>query len=179
MKAAARLPGLTARLAETACVTAPFTLPDGTRLDTYFDEYRLAADPVLLRDTAGALAELLPSDAELLAGVELGGVPLAIALSGVTGLPVVFVRRRPKEYGTYRQIEGAALNRRRAVLVDDVVRSGTQLLGMARTLRIAGAPVSHALCVLERPLGGRALLAEHRVALRSLMGEADLPGGVR
>ncbi|WP_285547337.1 orotate phosphoribosyltransferase [Streptomyces lavendulae] len=169
------LAGLTARLAETACVTGPFHLADGARLNAYFDEYRLAADPALLRDTAAALAGLVPADAQLLAGVELGGVPLVVALSAATGLPAVFLRRRAKGYGSRQQIEGAALNGRRTVLVDDVVRSGGQLLKMARTLRIAGAPVTDALCVLERPLGGRLLLAEHRVILHSLLTEADLP----
>ncbi|WP_380278438.1 phosphoribosyltransferase family protein [Kitasatospora purpeofusca] len=68
-----------------------------------------------------------------------------------------------------------AIDGRRTVLVDDVVRSGGQLLHMARILRIVGGPVAHALCVLERPLGGRALLADHRVTLHSLLTEADLP----
>jgi orotate phosphoribosyltransferase len=175
MSTSAHLAGLTARLAETACITAPFQLADGTRLDTYFDEYRLAADPALLRDTATAMAELVPDSAQLLAGIELGGVPLVVALSAATGLPAVFLRRRPKGYGSRRQIEGAALDGRRTVLVDDVVRSGGQLLAMARTLRMAGAPVTDALCVLERPLGGRMLLAEQRVALHTLLAETDLP----
>ncbi|MCM2579740.1 orotate phosphoribosyltransferase [Streptomyces meridianus] len=168
-------PELAARLAEAACVKAPFHLPNGTRLDTYFDEYRLAADPALLRDTAAAMAAFVPDDAQVLAGIELGGIPLVVALSAATGLPAVFLRRSPKGYGSRRQIEGTAIDGRRAVLVDDVVRSGGQLLAMARTLRIAGTPVSDALCVLERPLGGRMLLAEHRVTLHSLLTEADLP----
>ncbi|MFF1787482.1 orotate phosphoribosyltransferase [Kitasatospora sp. NPDC058243] len=169
------LSGLAVRLAETACVNASFKLANGTQLDAYFDEYRLAADPTLLRDTAAAMANLVPDDAQVLAGIELGGVPLVVALSAATGLPAVFLRRQPKRYGSHRQIEGAAIDGRRTVLVDDVVRSGGQLLHMARILRIAGAPVTDALCVLERPLGGRALLADQRVTLHSLLTEADLP----
>ncbi|MFJ1933077.1 MULTISPECIES: orotate phosphoribosyltransferase [unclassified Kitasatospora] len=167
--------GLAARLAETACVDAPFTLANGTQLDAYFDEYRMASDPALLRDTATALADLVPDDAQVLAGIELGGVPLVVALSAATGLPAVFVRRKPKSYGSCHQVEGLAIDGRRTVLVDDVVRSGGQLLHMARILRMVGGPVTHALCVLERPLGGRALLADHRVTLHSLLTEADLP----
>lgn len=169
------LSSLVTRLAETACVNATFHLANGTQLDAYFDEYRLAADPALLRDTAAAMADLVPTSAQLLAGIELGGVPLVVALSAATGLPAVFLRRHPKGYGSRRQIEGTTLDGRRTVLVDDVVRSGGQLLTMVRTLRIAGAPVTDALCVLERPLGGRMLLAEHRVTLHSLLTEADLP----
>ncbi|MER5492047.1 phosphoribosyltransferase family protein [Streptomyces sp. NPDC002490] len=166
---------LAARVAETACVADTFTLADGQVLDAYFDEYRLAARPQLLHDVADAMAALVPEGAEVLAGIELGGVPLVIALSAVTGLPAAFLRRLSKRYGSKRQIEGPDVTGRRVVLVDDVVRSGGQLLAMTRILRVAGAPVAHALCVLERPLGGRLLLDEHGVALHSLLTEADLP----
>lgn len=167
---------LAGRLARAACVDGRFTLPDGQVLDSYFDEYRLAADPQLLHDVADAMAATIPDRAEVLAGVELGGVPLVVALSAATGLPAAFLRRLPKSYGSQRQIEGTVVDEKRVVLVDDVVRSGGQLLAMTRTLRIAGARVADALCVLERPLGGRALLADRGVTLHPLLTEADLPG---
>jgi orotate phosphoribosyltransferase len=177
---AAGTAALAARLAGTACVRGPFTLASGQALDAYFDEYRLAADPALLRDVAAAMAALVPAGAEVLAGIELGGVPLVVALSAVTGLPAAFLRRQPKPYGSQRQVEGTGIARRRVVLVDDVVRSGGQLLAMASMLRAAGALITDALCVLERPLGGRTLLGDHGITLRPLLGEADLaaPAGV-
>ena len=52
--------GLAARLAVVACVSGPFTLADGQGLDSYFDEFRLAADPHLLHDVADAMAALVP-----------------------------------------------------------------------------------------------------------------------
>ncbi|KNB48988.1 phosphoribosyltransferase family protein [Streptomyces caatingaensis] len=165
---------LAARLAATACVTDAFALADGQVLDSYFDEYRLAADPQLLHDVADAMSVLVPEGAQVLAGVELGGVPLVVALSAATGLPAAFLRRTPKRYGSKQQVEGAAVGGRRVVLVDDVVRSGGQLLAMARMLRVTGAHVADALCVLERPLGGRLLLNEHGVTLGSLLLESDL-----
>lgn len=165
---------LTARIASAACITDAFTLVDGQVLDSYFDEYRLASDPQLLRDVADAMAALVPEDAEVLAGIELGGVPLVIALSAATGLPAAFLRRLPKRYGSKRQIEGMNVEGRKVVLADDVVRSGGQLAAMARILRRAGAEVTDALCVLERPLGGRLLLEEQKMTLRSLLGESDL-----
>ncbi|MFD8967315.1 phosphoribosyltransferase family protein [Streptomyces sp. NPDC059568] len=166
---------LAARLAEAACVTDAFALADGRVLDSYFDEYRLAADPQLLYDVTDAMAALVPEGAEVLAGIELGGVPLVVALSAATGLSAAFLRRLPKRYGSRRQIEGTSVEGRRVVLVDDVVRSGGQLVAMTRILRVAGASVTDALCVLERPLGGRLLLDDHGVVLRPLLAEADLP----
>ncbi len=169
------IPDLAGQIAEVALVHGDYELTDGHRLTSYFDEYRLAADPRLLSDVAEAMAALVPPDAEVLAGIELGGIPLAIALSNTTGIPAAFVRQFPKKYGSRRQLEGADTGGRQVVLVDDVVRSGTQMLTTARTLRIAGARITGALCVLERALGGRTMLAEHNVTLRSLLTEADLP----
>ena len=50
---------------------------------------------------------LVPSDTDLLGGLELGGVPIATVMSSLTGLPALFVRKAPKAYGTRRLAEGA------------------------------------------------------------------------
>jgi orotate phosphoribosyltransferase len=162
------------RLHDVALVHEEFALADGGRLNSYFDEYQLAADPQLLSDVALGMAQLIPAPVQVLAGVELGGVPLAVALSAATRLPSAFLRRTAKPYGSHRQIEGAAVEGRRLVLVDDVVRTGRQLLHLAEILRAHGAIVSDALCVLERPLGGREKLARQGINLWALVTEAEL-----
>ncbi|MFG2697745.1 hypothetical protein [Kitasatospora sp. NPDC048407] len=106
----------------------------------------------------------MPAGAQVLAGIELGGIPLVVALSAATGLPAGFVRRLPKPYGSHRQIEGIAITVPRTALIGDVVRSGSQLLTVGRTLRMAGSPVTDAVCGPERPLGGRTVPAEPRVS---------------
>ncbi|MFJ5850816.1 orotate phosphoribosyltransferase [Streptomyces sp. NPDC092903] len=154
----------------------PYRLPDGRTLDSYFDPYRLACDPVLLRETAAALAALLPPDTQAVAGPALAAIPLVTALSLHTGLPTAYVRPAPKEHGTWRQIEGADLEGRLTVLIDDTARTGTSLLRSARLLRIAGAKVTAALCVLDRDAGATTLLTEHRMTLTTLLTD---PGGDR
>ncbi len=62
---------------------------------------------------------------------------------------------------------------RRVVLVDDVVRSGSQVLRAAAVLRQLGAHVATAICVLERDLDGRKRLAEDEIVLRSLLTTAQ------
>ncbi|MGW1364512.1 orotate phosphoribosyltransferase [Streptomyces chartreusis] len=157
------------RIATVAYRPGPYRLPDGGTLDTYFDPYRLAGDPELLTETAAALADLLPDDTEALAGPALAGVPLATAVSLHTGLPAAFLRPAPKEHGTWQQIEGAELGGRRTVLLDDTARSGASLLRSARLLRIGGALVGTAVCVLDRDAGATTLLAGHHLALRALV----------
>ncbi|MGH3774258.1 MAG: orotate phosphoribosyltransferase [Pseudonocardiaceae bacterium] len=138
-------------------------------IDEYFDEYLLASDPVLLREVAAEMARHVPVDAETLVGLELGGIPMAVALSAATGVPAGFLRRERKSYGTCRQVEGHPVAGKRVVLVDDVVRSGSQVLRAASVLRRAGASVTTAICVLDRDLDGRARLAENQIVLRSLL----------
>ncbi len=154
-----------------------FRRPDGEVLDEYFDEYLLAADPGLLRDVARVLARLLPDGVERLVGLELSGVPLAVAVSAEAGVQVGLLRRHVKAYGTGRQLEGAAVAGRRVVVVDDVVRTGSQILRAAAVLREAGAMVTTAVCVLDREVGGRDRLAEHGIELRSAFTAATLEGG--
>ena len=70
-------------------ITGEFVLRSGVTSTEYFDKYRFEADPVLLRDIAAALVALVPEGTEVLAGLELGGVPIATALSQLTGIPAV------------------------------------------------------------------------------------------
>jgi orotate phosphoribosyltransferase len=160
--------GLAAAIFRTSHLTGSFRLRSGATSDQYFDKYRFECDPRLLRAIAEALAPSIPPDAELLAGLELGGVPLATMLSQVCGLPTVFVRKLPKPYGTGRLAEGGDVDGRRVVVIEDVVTSGGQVVESTQALRALGARVSDALCVIDRESGGSALLAAADVQLRSL-----------
>ena len=93
-------PDLARRVYLAAHLTGTFVLRSGATSDEYFDKYRFESDPRLLRQVAEAMAGLLPEGADGLAGLELGGVPLATVLSQVTGLPAGFVRKQAKPYGT-------------------------------------------------------------------------------
>ncbi len=97
---------LAASLMSVARVNGQFRLRSGTLATEYFDEYRFESNPRLLRAVGRHLAPLVPAETEALAGLELGGAPIAAALSLETNLPVVFVRKEAKSYGTCRIAEG-------------------------------------------------------------------------
>jgi orotate phosphoribosyltransferase len=159
---------LARRVHEASHLTGTFVLRSGATSNEYFDKYRFESDPQLLRELAEAMAGLLPDGADGLAGLELGGVPLATVLSQVTGLPVGFVRKQAKPYGTRRLAEGFDVAGRRLVVVEDVVTSGGAVVDSCRALRAEGAEVAVALCVIDREAGGRANLADIGVELRPL-----------
>jgi orotate phosphoribosyltransferase len=166
--------GLARRVYETAHLTGEFTLRSGTVSNEYFDKYLLESDPGLLRELAEQLAPLVPAGTEALAGLELGGVPVATVLSQVTGLPTLFVRKQAKEYGTCRLAEGGELDGRRLTIVEDVVTSGGQVLASCGDLRERGATVDTVLCLIDREAGGREALAGMGLELRALFTMSEL-----
>jgi orotate phosphoribosyltransferase len=125
----------------------------------YFDKYLFESDPDLLREIAEALVALIPDGADCLAGLELGGVPLATVASQVSGLPTLFVRKAAKDYGTCRLAEGGEIAERRVVVVEDVVTSGGQVIESCAALRARGAEILGVLCVIDREAGGKQNLA--------------------
>jgi len=165
---------LLAHIRGAACQRGAFQLPTRQIIDEYFDEYLLASDPVLLHEVAAEMAHCVPVETETLVGLELGGIPFVVALSAATGIPAGFLRRERRSHGTCRQLEGHPVAGKRAVVVDDVVRSGSQVLRAASVLRRAGASVTTAVCVLDRYLDGRARLAENQIVLRFLLTPAAL-----
>lgn len=152
--------GLAERVARASHLEGDFLLRSGRRSTLYFDKYAFESDPVLLRDLADAMVPLVPDGTEVLAGLELGGVPLATALSLRSGLPSAFVRKRAKTYGTCRLAEGADVAGRKVCVVEDVVTTGGQVLESVAALRKEGAQVLGVVCVLWRAEAGQDRLAE-------------------
>lgn len=153
-----------------------FLLRSGVTSNEYFDKYLFEAQPGLLREIARQMASLLPPHTEVLAGLEMGGIPIATALSLETGIPSCYVRKKPKEYGTRKLAEGATIEGKYVVIIEDVITSGGQVVESARELRSAGAIIEPVLCVIDRESGGAVNLQRENLALRSLFTMSMLKG---
>jgi orotate phosphoribosyltransferase len=164
---------LGARISEACRLTGSFTLRSGQVSDEYFDKYLFESDPVLLRAVAQAMVELLP-DCDVLAGMEMGGVPLVTVMSQLTGLPAVFVRKQAKEYGTRKAAEGVPVAGRRVVGVEDVVTTAGALVNGCLLLRAERAVLDTVVCAIDRQQGGAPNLKAHGIQLRSALQRADL-----
>jgi orotate phosphoribosyltransferase len=165
---------LAARVYAASHLTGTFVLRSGRKADHYFDKYRFESDPALLGDIIAALVPLVPPEVDGLAGLELGGVPLATMLSSVTGLPAYFVRKEPKRYGTEKVCEGGDVEGRRLLIIEDVVTTGGQMVLSVQDLRAVGAIVEHALCVIDREGGGAGVVGAEGIELRALFTMRDL-----
>lgn len=159
---------LARRVYEAAHLTGTFLLRSGATSSEYFDKYRFEANPALLKDISEQLAAKISGDYDALAGLEMGGIPIATMLSQITGLPTLFIRKTAKEYGTCRYAEGGEVKDRRLLIVEDVVTSGGAILDAVRVLRADAAIINEVVCVIDRQSGGRENLAKENLSLTSL-----------
>jgi orotate phosphoribosyltransferase len=152
-----------------------FVLRSGQLAAEYFDKYLFEGDPPLLRRVAERMVALVPPGTHLLGGLELGGVPIAIMLSQLTGLPALFVRKQAKTYGTCKIAEGEDPAGRTVTLVEDVITTGGAVLAAASALRGLGAEVSIVICAIDRSASGQSRLADHGIGVRPVltMGQLD------
>jgi orotate phosphoribosyltransferase len=167
-------PTLPERVVKTALLRGSFTLRSGAVSNVYFDKYRFESDPALLREITAEMAARLPPSVDALAGLEMGGIPVATMLGQHTGLPVLFVRKKAKEYGTRRLAEGGEVKGKRLLVVEDVVTSGGQILLSVAELRNLGATVTDVVCVIDRESGGAENLAKEGLRLHALFRMSDL-----
>ena len=166
--------GLARRIYAASHLTGSFTLRSGAVSNEYFDKYRFETDPALLHDIAVACAPLVPAGFDGLAGLELGGVPLATMISQVTRLPAFFVRKEAKTYGTCQLAEGGEIAGRRLCIIEDVVTSGGAVIDAATELRRRGVELGPVVCVIDRESGGTEKLAEIGLELHALFTMTEL-----
>lgn len=163
---------------EAAHLEGSFVLRSGQTSQHYFDKYLFESDPVLLAAIADELSGLVPDGTEILAGLEMGGIPVATALSLRTGIPAVYVRKKAKDYGTCKLAEGTAIAGRRVCVIEDVVTTGGQILLSTADLRAAGAEVAAVLSVIERDPQGQVNLEAAGLPYRSLFRMDELAEAV-
>lgn len=144
---------LAKRLFDCSHLKGSFLLRSGKTSNEYFDKYQFESDPGLLREIGRALAPMVPPDTDYLGALEMGGIPIATAIAFETGIPVVFVRKAAKEYGTCKFAEGPAIKGKRLTLVEDVITTGGQVVSSCEDLRGEGAFIEHVLCVIDRSEG--------------------------
>ncbi len=168
------LDDLAARLVRKALLHGTFTLRSGAVSNVYFDKYRFESDPALLAELTRAMMPLPVSGPAMLAGLEMGGIPVATLLGQHSGLPVVFVRKKAKDYGTCQLAEGADIKGQTLLVVEDVVTSGGQILLSVADLRALGAVITDVVCVIDREAGGADNLAREGLRLHSLFTMTEL-----
>jgi orotate phosphoribosyltransferase len=165
---------LAKKIFDVAHLTGYFTLRSGKTSNVYFDKYQFEARPEILNSIAEQMIPLLPKGIDLLGALEMGGIPIATAISLKTNIPVVFLRKEAKEYGTCKFAEGPSIKGKKICLIEDVITTGGQVVITTAMLRKEGAFVDDVVCVIDRSEGKTEKMTEAHLRLRPLFTMQEL-----
>jgi orotate phosphoribosyltransferase len=132
-------------IVERALTRGDYVLSGGVHSDYYIDKFRLFADPNVLRRIARLFTSLIAEvNPDLIGGTELGGVVIATAVSQLTSLPMIAVRKQPKGYGAFSDeyVEGPYEKGQTVLLLEDVVTNGRELIAATKRLEDLGLHVT-------------------------------------
>jgi|TARA_B100001971_G_C18101204_1_gene488941 uridine monophosphate synthetase len=157
-----------------------FQLASGRESPVYIDLRILPSYPKAFKavtDEFSALIKELKMD--IVAGVETAGIPISTAISIKTKIPMIYVRRRPKGYGTNSMIEGIIDKGQKVVLIDDLITNGGSKLRFIDGVKQADAKVNDVAVILDRGQGGKEMLDGEGIKLHSLITLKELLGYMR
>lgn len=148
-----------------------FTLASGKKSPYYVDVKSAVTNPDLLVAIASAIAHAHTFD--VVAGVAVGGIPLAVATSIITKKPYVIIRAAEKSHGKKDVIIGTVKDAN-VLLVEDVTTSGGSALYGIGALRAAGARADRVVTVVDREQGAEEMLRQQGVRLLPLVKVSEI-----
>lgn len=162
----------------TVNIDESYTFASGLKSPVYTDTRGLITRVDVRRRVVATLADIMhesfPS-CGVIAGVVTAGVPWAAWLADHLDLPMVYVRSAPKDRGLGRQVEGRTDGLARAVVMEDLVTTGSSSLNAVEALRRAGVSVDGVLSIFsyELPYANR-IFRSAEVVHRTAAGLSDL-----
>ncbi|RMG45370.1 MAG: orotate phosphoribosyltransferase [Acidobacteria bacterium] len=185
MQANAKRERLAQLLRELSLRRGRFRLASGRESDYYLDCRRTtlsAEGATLVGELVLAALDRRGWRPAAVGGLTLGADPVAVAtavVSQISGRPVAafIVRKKPKDHGTGRRIEGCPPPGSRVVLVEDVVTTGGSALEAAGACREAGLEILGAVAIVDREEGGREAIEAAGIPLEALFTASELLAG--
>jgi len=140
----------------------PFILTSGRASPVYVDCRKVIGFPrargLITQHAVEAIwREIGVESLDVIAGGETAGIPYAAWIADKLGLPMAYIRKKPKGFGRNAQIEGVLPEGARTLLVEDLATDGGSKLNFINAIRTAGGKVSHALVVFHYGIFPRAL----------------------
>ncbi len=149
-----------------------FILASGKKSNYYIDIKKASTKHEILELMGEMLAKHVKGD--ILAGVELGAVPLTAITAIKAKRDYLIIRKEKKGYGTSKLIEGEFKEGQEVDIIEDVVTTGGSVLRAVKILRAAGLRVNRVICVVDREERGKENLAKESVELISLIKAREL-----
>ena len=152
----------------------PFTLASGLPSPTYIDCRKLISFPRIRATLMDFLTVTVMRNAgfeafDNVAGGETAGIPFGALVAERMGLPMTYVRKKPKGYGRNARIEGVMTEGQRVLLVEDLTTDGGSKLSFVDAIRDTGATCGHTAVIFyygifpdtEQKLGDHGVTLHH------------------
>ena len=152
-----------------------FELTSGKKSGYYVDIKKAYTDPSVLRAIASEMARHVAGSR--VAGMELGAIPIVVAVALETWKPFSMIRKEQREHGTRSMIEGAISPGEVVDVVEDVSTTGGSILKSVNRIREAGGRVERAIVVVDRGEGAAEALEKEGVALIAMVNAGMLARG--
>ncbi len=119
---------------------SPFKLSSGFLSPSYIDCRKIIAYPSAFKIITDMMIDIINSDMiaqspNYIIGGETAGIPFAAAIAEKMGLPLSYVRKKPKAYGKSKLIEGEILKDKNSLLVEDLMTDGKSKINFVNNIR--------------------------------------------
>jgi len=165
-------------LKEVQCVKfGEFILASGKKSNYYVDIKKATTNPRVLKTAAQLIKSYLNDELNenlKIAGVELGSVPIATAVSIETEKDLIIIRKKAKDYGTKNKIEGTLNENDKVIVVEDVTTTGGSVAKAVDEIRKNGGVVEKVFVIVDRMEGAKENLKNMDVELIPLVNVDEL-----
>ena len=152
-----------------------FTLKTGIKSPIYIDLRVLISYPKILKMIASAMIGLTDGlKFDVVGGVPYTALPIATAMSLEKGWPMVYARKEAKDYGTKKMVEGVYPEGAVALIIEDLITSGTSILENVEKFNASGLQVKDCIVLIDREQSGKKNLEERGLNVRSVLGINEL-----
>lgn len=150
-----------------------FTLASGKKSSYYVDLRLVPSYPhqfrKMVKHLQNNITESIGLDSfDSLVSVPTGGLVIASALAIETVKPLIYVRSKPKDYGTSKSVEGQIHKGMRVVMIDDVATTGGSVVNAIKSLKEENIAIEDAYVIVNRMEGADEALKELGVKLHSI-----------
>ncbi len=133
------------------CVENPVIFTSGIKAPVYVDNRKFPFWPEQWHLVIEGFQKMLHEQRisfDIIAGIETAGIPHSSALAYILQKPSVFVRKKPKEHGTKKKIEGGNVQGKRVLLIEDLVTTGQSSLAGVQAIREEQGEVTDCLVIV-------------------------------
>ena len=151
-----------------------FTLASGKKSPYYVDLRLVPSHPIEFRKMVKYLENEIVRDIGLsnfdsIVSVPTGGLVIASALAIETVKPLIYVRSKPKDYGTSKSVEGKIHDGMKVVMIDDVATTGGSVVNAIKSLNEVNVSIKDAYVIVDRMEGADKTLLELGVKMHSVL----------